>query len=1270
MRLLVRSVWCTLLIGAFAGLALAQPAPQAVPHGLMRFRSFGTAEGLDNLVIVSITQDPRGDIWVATDDGAYRYDGERFTHFSLEHGLVATTLGVVGRDLDGEPCVGSAKGMVCWNGTAFTRAGTEGLPAEPVHAIASAGDAMWVGTSTGLYVRARGRPFVAAPGWQMGGLVTAMSVDARGIVAARGGSVMASSGDGRWSELAIGLGGDRIDHVLRDRSGVLWIRSALHLWRLAVGSARAVDLGRAVPTSYDAVGATTAMVDDAHGALWIATDQGIATYDHERWNVIDRGAGFPSPSARTLFVDREGTMWIGGVGLFRWTGHGLIERHDPTTGLPGAVVWSAHRDPEGALWVGTNRCLARVVAGAWQCLPGSEGRVVRTFAFAPQGGVFLGGAPSDLLYIAPDGAVTSIAVIPHPGDHAIYALVLAGGDLWIATKLGLFRLPGAVPGAVERVVIPHVPADARFATLFVRDDQIWTATEAGLVVRDHTGWHLVDTGGALHAEGLRYVVPTHDGGLCAAYAESFGVVCFSSDGTRVSAVRHITAAEGLGSAIVYFLGEDRWHRLWIGTGNGVFVATERGIEHFTERDGLAGDDSAGMAFFADLDGSVWLGSTGGASHVDAARYGEPPRPPATRIIDGRLGDHAIHGEAPITTEHDRSALTVSFGAQTLIDPERIEYQVRLAPLERDWSSTHAREARYPALVPGDYRFEVRSRIDRDAWGPTAAVSFVVRPAWWQTRWFFALVCAAGLALVGGALTWRNRAAMRRRTRQLEQQSNARLRAVLEALPDLISVHRDNALIYLNPAACALFGIAPDASPLPDVREWIHPADRGDARALMKRAAARGEARELDILELRLRSRDGEWLVHEVSAVQIELGGAPVVVATGRDVTERNRLRGKLLLSDRMASLGTLAAGVAHEINNPLAYVMTNLELLGEAIGARADLDDDLREAVADATDGAERVRKIVKGLSTFGRPQQDQRRPIDIAGVLGSAIRLTANEVRHRAELATELGPVPEVVADDSRLTQVFINLIMNAAQAIPEGKAGANRIAIRTSTDAQGRAVIEVADTGRGMAPDVLARVFDPFFTTKDVGAGTGLGLSICHSIVTSFGGQIAIESAIGHGSTVRVVLPAASGAIAEPVPATTTAHAVTAQRRHVLVVDDEPRVAETTARILARDHIVTIALCGKDALDRIAQGAWFDVIVSDVMMPNMTGIELLEELVRIAPAQAARLVFLTGGAFTEKAQARLGELGTLVLDKPIGASELRRRVAEVAASAPPIAG
>ncbi len=1244
-----------------------------LPPGQLTFRVFDAADGLRNLVVVSLAQDDDGLLWLGTQDGVYRFDGEQFTHFSVDDGLASSLVYAVGTAPDGRVCVGGNSGLSCWNGARFSRQSALGMPAIPVQTLVSYGGRLWVGTDGGgLYVQGADGRFAPAPGWP-GAATTAIRAlwaDGRGLVVGNGATVELSGGDGVWHPIGsdAGLGRDPIEGVLRDREGALWIRTPAHLWYLPVGAARATDLRDGLPTGFDAIGAPNAMAIGPHGDVLIGTDDGVTYRDGDRWRTIGRASGMPAATTRALLVDRDGDLWIGSAGLFQLRGRGLIEHHNRASGLPGEIVWTYLRDRDGTLLAGTNRCLARAAGGRWACVPGTEDRVVRAVVFAPQGGMFLGGAPSDLLYIDRDGHTTSLGD-PDRTDRFIFALALGPeGDLWIGTRGGLYRLPGAVPGPIAPVAVPGI-GPARFGSFAVVGGRLWTTADpGGVAVLDHGAggtWRVLDQTAGLRSASVSYLIARSDGRLCTAYSEALGATCFGYDGSRPIAITHIGAAEGLTSGMVYFLGEDRERRLWIGTGDGVNVLGPGGPDHFDKSDGLAGNDSASQAFFLDRDGSVWLGSTGGGSHVLAQRYTGAPTPPRTVLLDGRLGDLSIHGAPPEPLEvpHDHSALLIELAAGTLIDPRRVEYQARLLPVETEWGAIHQRSARYPGLLPGGYRFEVRARVDAGTWGPTTGLAFAVLPAWWQTRWFLALIIGAGLGAVGGAFAWRQRSVLRRRTRQLHAEIDASFRAVIDLMPDLITLQRDHRVIYLNRAVRRLLGIDGDERRAEaDLIERVHPDDRARVSELFRKVGELELGVVSDVLEVQLRGADGSWRTCEVSGIRVELGGEVTVVSTGRDVTDRKRMRAKLVMSDRMASLGTLAAGIAHEINNPLAYVIGNLEAMAEILGgpertASAGERAELGAQVRDARDGAERVRKIVHGLRSFSRSDAETRVPLALPDVLEAAIRLTGNEVRHRAELVRELGPVPLVVADDGRLTQVFINLLVNAAHAISAGRSSDNRITVRTRTDDLGRAVIEIEDTGTGIPADLQSRVFDPFFTTKGVGEGTGLGLSICHGIVSGLGGQISIDSALGRGTIVRVALPPAPDQPTVRATPTALAEAEPTGRRRqrVMLVDDEPLVAHSIERLLRRDYDVTIACCGQEAIDHIARGVRFDAIVSDVMMPNMTGIELLEELQRIVPDQAQRLVFLSGGAFTAQTRERLDQLGAPQLEKPVTAKELR---------------
>jgi CheY-like chemotaxis protein/anti-sigma regulatory factor (Ser/Thr protein kinase) len=266
------------------------------------------------------------------------------------------------------------------------------------------------------------------------------------------------------------------------------------------------------------------------------------------------------------------------------------------------------------------------------------------------------------------------------------------------------------------------------------------------------------------------------------------------------------------------------------------------------------------------------------------------------------------------------------------------------------------------------------------------------------------------------------------------------------------------------------------------------------------------------------------------------------------------------------------------------------------------------------------------------------------------------NEIRHRAQLVKQFDAMPAVDGNESRLGQVFLNLVVNAAQAIPEGHADRHRITIVTRTDERGRAVIEVRDTGPGIPANVLDKLFTPFFTTKPAGVGTGLGLAICQRIVTGMSGEISVESTVGKGTVFRVVLPAAR---AEPIAAAPVRITQPATRRgRVLLVDDDEMIGSAIRRALSSEHEVTTVVKAQDALDRIGSGERYDVILCDLMMPLMTGMEFYQRLALELPDQADRVVFLTGGAFTATARTFLDEVPNIRLEKPFQVQNLRALV------------
>lgn len=468
-------------------------------------------------------------------------------------------------------------------------------------------------------------------------------------------------------------------------------------------------------------------------------------------------------------------------------------------------------------------------------------------------------------------------------------------------------------------------------------------------------------------------------------------------------------------------------------------------------------------------------------------------------------------------------------------------------------------------------------------------------------------------------------------------------------------------------------------------DLIHPEDRERVLEAWHRVEREGA------WECRL--ANGKRLRTVLMRVACDLGpdGEQVgYTGTLSDLTEYREVQNRLAMSERMASLGTLAAGVGHEINNPLTYLMCNLELAQstlhtldfEADGARPGTraqNHEGRERALNllriAFEGSCRIRDIVQELRIFGRSDSEQVGVVDSVHCLETALSIALHQVRHRAHIVRDLAPVPQVRADETRLGQVFLNLIVNAAQSIPEGRAHQNRLTLSSRFEPESQRVIfSISDTGSGIAPELLGRIFDPFFTTKDVGEGSGLGLFLSQQTLRSYGGSIEVESEPGRGSTFRVVLcPANVSALAAQVEGHTSPRALASgshaspraltpapdvqQRARVLVIDDEAEVAKAIAAMLSTEHDVCVAELASDALEALETSP-YDLILCDLMMPTMSASEFFQALTTRFPAHAERVYFMTGGAFTDHTRAFLEGAARPLLHKPFSLESLRGAV------------
>ena len=428
-------------------------------------------------------------------------------------------------------------------------------------------------------------------------------------------------------------------------------------------------------------------------------------------------------------------------------------------------------------------------------------------------------------------------------------------------------------------------------------------------------------------------------------------------------------------------------------------------------------------------------------------------------------------------------------------------------------------------------------------------------------------------------------------------------------------------------------------------------------------------------ELKLCRTTGEDLSAQVYLDSIEFEGLAAVMVTLRDITESQGIQDKLRRAERMASIGTLAAGVAHEINNPLAYVTTNIaycmerlrymdELL-EGRMIRLESPASLRamftpmaQALTEAHQGTSRVATIVRDLRALTREDKDTEATVDLPRALAAAVHMSESEVRYRAQLVTEFEEAGAVWGNETRIVQIFLNLIVNAAQCFTTENRETNVVTVRAWTEGE-QSIAEVEDNGPGIPEENLERIFDPFFTTKPVGVGTGLGLSICHGLIESMDGSLTVRSQVDEGTTFRVTLKCSQ----EKAPGSVRRGPSLRPdiRARVLIVDDEPLILRSVARLLRDQHDVETAHNGVEGLAKIREDGPFDLVVCDLMMPEMTGMDLHQAVKAYDPDIASRFVFLTGGAYTEQAKKFLAGVDNPKLDKPIQPNLLRSVVTSV---------
>jgi len=768
-----------------------------------RFRDFGPEEGL-NTAVSRLLQDREGFLWVGTGNGLFRYDGAHFQRFGVEEGLPSTSVRILAEGPDGTLWVVTGRGLARRSKNSFQVVET-GAAGQDLRGLGVGADGtVYLGFDRGLavgVVPARG----GAPAFTV--VPQAPHEQVNGILVETNGDVwfscglrlcLLSHGMVRIFDETDGLPPERWGVMLRDRAGDLWLRGPRHLYAQPHGEARFVARDRYLPQSSNTA---LGLVEDRLGYILVATDRGLARRIAGSWQLTGTAQGLQSEAVTAILEDREGSIWLGlwGSGVTRWPGASEWTNWTTADGLSNDIVWAVRRDPAGSVWLGTDHGAVRMQAVGTQAvgmqsvkptrtitaLDGLGGDKVKSLVIAPDGGVWAGCLPGGVSRIDPKGG--KIRVFARGAgleDDRVIALHLDPENrLWASTSEGLFRSDSLRPDMrFERQLPPGTsPQTTFFRMMTDRAGRVWVGSMKGLFRFDAGNWVRFARAEGLKSDSVAQIGEAPDGAIWVGYREPLGVsrLTFGPAGVTVT---HFTQRDGLPSDYILFFGADARRQWWIGTDNGVAVGSPAGWTVYTHEDGMIWSDCAANAFLAEPDGAVWIGTLRGLSHYRPSGQPAPrPVPPVaiTALHFGdRAGDPEVRSEVPF---RDRNFL-VTFAGLSFLSEKRMRFRYRLEGLDERWIETAQREARYPSLPSGSYRFQVAARNGNGPWSPVpATVSFRIVPPWWTTWWFRCLAAGVCALLIGRVVRSRmNRisreherleAAVRERTGELQFQKN-------------------------------------------------------------------------------------------------------------------------------------------------------------------------------------------------------------------------------------------------------------------------------------------------------------------------------------------------------------------------------------------------------------------------------------------------------------------------------------------------------------------
>jgi diguanylate cyclase (GGDEF)-like protein len=775
---------------AFGLRAGAQTVPGFTENprlGRTAFRSYGPDEGLSSLGINHLAQDQDGYLWLGTDLGLFRYDGHRFLHLSRKEGLPADTVSYLWADPQGGLWASSGTGLAQVLGTKVRRVdGQGGLPESAVLSMArDASHRLWIAMGRkGLYREDRPGQFVQVPEaarpWV---LVQAPRHEGMFVFGPQDqlrlfkNETVTQS----WTRKE-GLGLDP-SAALEDGEGRLWVLDRAGLFFKSLSDTRF----RPFPHPVVAPGGQTRnLVPDGQGGLWAATVFGLLHIRGTTYQALGAANGLPTKYAAAALVDREGSFWYAAGGLYRELGLGAWANLTTEDGLPNDLVWNILRDAKGRLWAGTERGLAVLEGTRWRGLPATESMTAFSLIPEADGSLLASGTGLDIIQVDPSARGVRVHRLPGLDPLKVGGLRMLrtrSGLLWVAAGnelLGVSSKGGRLQ-VDQRIAPPAGTQMSADVMLEDREGRIWIAGSSGLFEFHQGRWTRFGKQDGLLDDSLGGMVEAPDGSLLVCYRDSLGVTCLRRETQGIKVQRHYREAAGdLPTDAVFSIHVEPSGHFWLNTNLGAVQFQTGSYRTFGRASGLLNQDMVQGAFFADPQEGLWFGSSGGLVRFDHLRFPWKLPLPQPTLSTVRFGarELGVGDRMGLRIQPRDNTFETQLGCLSFSREKAYKYQSRLEGLEQDWRVESIPQARFAALPPGRYQYQVRTLFDGQA-GPVATLGFEVLPRWYQSWLFRSLLALSLIPLIGGISAWRNRR-LRAQNEQLEAVVSARTLQLEEA----------------------------------------------------------------------------------------------------------------------------------------------------------------------------------------------------------------------------------------------------------------------------------------------------------------------------------------------------------------------------------------------------------------------------------------------------------------------------------------------------------